>query len=177
MMFVDGENLAKRFQSLREGRHVGEHVRHRADVYVWSEYASRRGGPCEFIRRYYYTSAGGDRDEHERIANELRDLGIEAPRVFPRKQKGRSKRVDITLATDMLTHAHRGNYDLAVLVAGDGDYVPLVEAVQGEGKRVALWFVDDGLNPALRAAADHYWDLGELLFNDRTTQPAFSLMY
>jgi uncharacterized LabA/DUF88 family protein len=63
----------------------------------------------------------------------------------------------------MLTHAHRGNYDLAVLVAGDEDYVPLVQAVMAEGKRVAVWFLQDGLSDALRLEADHFYDLANVL--------------
>lgn len=51
-----------------------------------------------------------------------------------------------------------------MLVAGDGDYIPLVEAVKAEGRRVVLWFVSSGLSPALARSADHYWDMGEILF-------------
>ena len=178
MMFVDGENLAKRYAAILETRDSPvEHVRWERDVFVWSGFASRRNGPQEYIRRYYYTSCPGDEERRRRVEAQLRDLGIEAPRVFPRPKSGRSKRVDISLATDMLTHAHRKNYDIAVLVSGDGDYVPLVEAVKAEGRRVALWFVDDGLSPDLRAAADHYWDLGEVLFVDRHREPAFIALY
>ncbi len=74
-------------------------------------------------------------------------------------------RVDITLATDMLLHATRKHYDVAVLVAGDEDYVPLVRAVQGEGARVYVWFLPDGLSLALQMAADYYVDLDEYMFN------------
>jgi uncharacterized protein (TIGR00288 family) len=103
-------------------------------------------------------------------------MGIEAPRVFPRRRSGRSKRVDITLATEMLLHAHRKNYDIAILVGGDEDYVPLVEAVKSEGRRVALWALESGLSSALRKSADHYWNIGELLFRENNTQ-SFDLMY
>ena len=72
--------------------------------------------------------------------------------------------MDITLATDMLLHATRKHYDVAVLVAGDEDYVPLVRAVQGEGARVYVWFFSNGLSPALRMAADRYVNLDEFLF-------------
>jgi uncharacterized LabA/DUF88 family protein len=83
-----------------------------------------------------------------------------------RKTKGRgSKRVDITLTTEMLSHAARRNYETAVLVAGDEDYVPLVTAVQGEGRRVVLWFLADGLSPALRRAADHFVNIEDVLFS------------
>ena len=89
-----------------------------------------------------------------------------APFVF-KKEKGRkSKQVDISLATDMLTHAFRKNYDMAILVAGDEDYIPLVKAVMSEGRKVVLWFVDNGLYPKLVNAVDHYFDLGRVLFQD-----------
>ena len=180
MMFVDGENLALRYKAMvtTGGAHRAAHVVHEDNVFAWSPYASRivHGGPG-FVRRYYYTSCQGDTNRREEVAEKIRNLGIEAPRVFPRvKQKG-SKRVDITLATDMLTHAHRHNYDIAILVAGDEDFVPLVEAVQREGRRVFLWFVKGGLSPTLKNAADFYWDLGSLLFNDPSTNPAFGEHY
>ena len=150
MMFVEGENLAKRYSAILGTEEPRSHVVYEKDVYVWSRYATRINGPQDFIRRYYYTSAPGDQPSRDAIAEKLRQLGIETPRVFHRSRNGRSKRVDITLATDMLTHAHRKNYDIAVLVAGDEDYVPLVEAVKAEGRRVALWFVPDGLSYAFK---------------------------
>jgi uncharacterized LabA/DUF88 family protein len=169
MIFVDGENLAIRYKAELADRKPVSHVVHVTDTMVWSNYASRQNGPQEFVRRYYYTSARGDEDARDQLEIQLKDLGIEAPRVFPRKKTGRSKRVDITLATEMLTHAHRGNYDIAVLVAGDEDYVPLIEAVKQEGKRVAVWALESGLSPAIKKAADHYWNIGELLFRERKT--------
>lgn len=177
MMFVDGENLAIRYGALLGNEKPASHVVYEPNIFVWSSYASRRSGPQEYIRRYYYTSAPNDNDYRTGIEQRLRQLGIEAPRVFPKTKNRGSKRVDITLATDMLTHAHRKNYDIAILVAGDEDYIPLVEAVKSEGLRVALWFVESGLSPALQAAADHYWNLGELLFTDRETNRAFDMLY
>jgi len=177
MMFVDGENLAKRYGAILKTDAPRSHVAYEPDVYVWSRYATRINGPQDFIRRYYYTSAPGDQPSRDAIAERLRELGIEAPRVFYRSRNGRSKRVDITLATDMLTHAHRENYDIAILVAGDEDYVPLVEAVKGEGRRVVLWFVPDGLSPALRSSVDHYWNMSELLFKDESNSPGFGVIY
>lgn len=86
-------------------------------------------------------------------------MGIHAPRVFPKfKQKG-SKRVDISLSVDMLSHAQAGSYDAAVLVAGDEDYVPLVEAVEAQGRQVFVWFVSSGLSPALKRQADYFFNL------------------
>ena len=115
--------------------------------------------PVPVIRHYYYTSAVGSTEVRDKIHDQLASLHIEAPRVFPKRKGKRSKRVDISLSVDMLSHAHRKNYDLAVLVAGDEDYVPLVEAVEAEGRRVVLWFFENGLSVSLRRAVDHFFDL------------------
>ena len=48
-------------------------------------------------------------------------------------------------------------------VAGDEDYVPLVDAVMAEGRRVVLWFIEDGLSPTLKRRADYHCDIGPLL--------------
>lgn len=168
MVFVDGENLAIRYKAELGGIPPVSHVSYEPDVFVWSPYASRIHGPQNYIRRHYYTSAQGGTEAIGDIEERLLRAGIEAPRVFhkPSREK-RSKRVDITLATEMLTHAHRKNYDIAVLVSGDEDYVPLVEAVKSEGRQVVLWALKNGLSPALKKACDHFWDIGEVLLREK----------
>lgn len=47
---------------------------------------------------------------------------------------GSEKTVDVNLAVDMFRLSN--NYDLAILVSGDQDYVPAVQAVKDMGKRV-----------------------------------------
>lgn len=43
---------------------------------------------------------------------------------------------DIHLATDMISLAYENGYDTAVLVSGDGDFVPAIRKVQKLGKKV-----------------------------------------
>ncbi len=53
------------------------------------------------------------------------------------------KRVDTRLVADLIHYAANGAYDAAVLVSGDDDFVPAVEAVNALGKQVwvATWSV------------------------------------
>ena len=81
------------------------------------------------VRSYYYTSVVGDSDKVRRIENALWDLGFTA-RVFKKEQKSRAKAVDIALTTEMLSHAFGNHYDAAVLITGDGDFLPVVEQVK-----------------------------------------------
>lgn len=115
------------------------------------------------IRKYYYTSVPDDGVRIDQTELKLKSVGIEAPRVFRKDKTKGSKRVDISLSTDMLTHAAHQHFDIAVLVAGDEDYVPLVRAVQGEGARVHVWFVSNGMSPALEKAADSFLDITHIL--------------
>jgi uncharacterized LabA/DUF88 family protein len=165
MMFVDGENLSIRYKNRRDRGCDKQDIEYEPDVFVWSlQVGLTHTNRLHVVRRYYYTSAIGSPELLDSYAERLKTVGIESPHIFPRTKGRASKRVDISLTTDMLTHAHRQNYDLAILVAGDEDYVPLVEAVKGEGRRVAVWFFpDDGLSRALRMAADHFFDVSELL--------------
>src|SRR3989442_14043778 len=151
MLFVDGENLAIRYANILKQRNEEPRpeIRHVPNTYVWSTSLELPQTTPAVMRKYYYTAVQGDHSALGEIEKQLKSLGMETPRVF-KKDKGKgSKRVDITLATDMLLHATRKHYDVAILVAGDEDYVPLVRAVQGEGARVYVWFMADGLSPAL----------------------------
>jgi Uncharacterized conserved protein len=100
----------------------------------------------------------------------LKNIGIEAPRVFKKNKTRGSKQVDISLSVDMLTHASRKNYDVAVLAAGDEDYAPLVDAVMAEGRRVCLWFVEKGLSPLLKNRVDHFYSLEHILLDENASK-------
>ena len=43
---------------------------------------------------------------------------------------------DIHIATDMVSFAYENTYDTAILVSGDGDFVPTIKRVQKLGKKV-----------------------------------------
>jgi uncharacterized LabA/DUF88 family protein len=111
----------------------------------------------------YRLTVACNAEDIQKASDWIKDQGFETPRVFPKHKTKGSKRVDISLATDMLIHAARKHYDIAVLVAGDEDYVPLVRAVKSEGARVHVWFLRGGLNPQLRHESDYFVDLDEFL--------------
>jgi uncharacterized LabA/DUF88 family protein len=175
MMFVDGENLTIRAQRFAQDKSISldEGPYYVRDVFVWlpEVQATRRllyheDGSEELqllgVRAYYYTSTIGDDDKIRSVREALWKLGFQ-PEVFKKSRgQARTKGVDIALATDLLGNAYRDNYDAAVLIAGDGDYVPLVEEVKRLGKVVHVVFFgenDRGLSPELRLASDWFWEL------------------
>ena len=63
----------------------------------------------------------------------LAELETLAETKFPRYTE---KRVDVSIAVDMVTMACEGTYDVAYLLSADSDLVPAVEAVRSRGKKV-----------------------------------------
>jgi uncharacterized LabA/DUF88 family protein len=162
MTFVDGENFAIRFGNLLKTKNLkpGSRINcYLPGVAVWCREFNNAQGGANVLRKHYYTSVQGSDADIQSVAEQLKAAGIEAPRVFRKDKQRGSKRVDISLATDMLFHATQDHYEVAVLIAGDEDYVPLVRAVQNQGKLVHVWFIHDGLSPALKHTADYFVDL------------------
>ena len=48
------------------------------------------------------------------------------------------KETDVRLSVDLVVGAYEDQYDVAMLISGDTDYVPAVKAVRKRGKRV-IW--------------------------------------
>ncbi len=154
---------------------------YRKDTFVWfrnGQATSPRFGTVPrlaecALRSYYYTSLVADFPEIETVKEQLWAMRF-SPQVFKRESgQVKAKGVDIALTKDMLSHAFRGNYEIAVLVAGDGDYLPLIEEVKRLGKLVYVWFFaveGGGLNPSIKMAADYFADIGSLL-DECSTMP------
>jgi len=60
------------------------------------------------------------------------------------------KKVDINIAIDVVTLAYEDAYDTAVLVTGDGDFLPVVKKVIGLDKKVEIWAFKYSLANTLR---------------------------
>ena len=173
MLFVDGENLTIRAQKLASDKAVSlqEGAEYRKNVFVWfpglkatPALTNTAASPIKVqdhaMRAYYYTSLTGDEPQVLSVKQALRSLGFH-PEVFKKaKLDEKAKGVDIALAKDFLSHAFLGNYDVAVLIAGDGNYVPLITEVKRLGKIVYVaFFRDYGLSTELHLAADMFFEM------------------
>ena len=85
--------------------------------------------------------------------------------VFGRNAANKEKQVDSSIVTTMMEDsyeymkAERG--DMAVLVAGDGDYVPNVRSMQKRGLQVRVVFWKHATSRELRETADEFVDLDQ----------------
>jgi uncharacterized LabA/DUF88 family protein len=177
MLFVDGENFTIRTQEYAKesGFAIPPCKEYLKDVYLWPFTqgnaviyqwlcGGRTRSMLSFVptRLHYYTSMCGDDDLLREAKGTLWDFGLDA-QVFKKSRRDtKAKGVDIALTKDMLVHAFYNHYEVAVLVAGDGDYVPLVEEVKRHGKRVICVFVNTKhMSRELILACDEFKDISE----------------
>ncbi len=121
----------------------------------------RKSVPLDLLRCYFYycppwmstepTEAEKKRmAEHIAFMNELQSLERWSVRLgkLQRRWDGHresfeQKRVDVLLSVDMVRHSASGHIQHAVLVAGDSDFIPAIEAAKESGATVSLWCGDE----------------------------------
>ena len=156
MVFIDGSNL---YHSLRD-------YFKRSDL-DFEKFYHKLVGVRRLVRVYYYNAVVDQTKDAQQYANQQRFfdkmrrlpyLEIRLGRLIyrgwpttPPYEKG----IDIKLATDMLVHAFRENYDVAILVSGDTDFADALQAVKDQGKHVEVALFGGGSSSQhLRDVAD-----------------------
>jgi len=90
-------------------------------------------------------------------------------RTYPLKySKGQifQKGIDVQLAVDLVTHAFRDNFDVAVVCSGDIDLLESLKIVKSLGKIVVVMSHPFITAKALRKEADFYIDMSKLRDED-----------
>ncbi len=123
---IEKPDYIQLIEALREGRYLV-----RAYYYngIYPEWAAKNDPEIRKLRDYA-----------ERFKKIFRDKPIKAIYVEMKKRDDKwiQKGVDVQMATDILSLAHRDAYSVALLVTGDGDFAPVIREVQSYGKRAEL---------------------------------------
>ena len=170
MLFVDGSNLlVEMFRAIgatqRAERPTDDAI-HLAKAILWKAtlplLSDQVIGPMRLVRTYWFGSIQGSPEYLEERRVVLHRAGYE-PVLFP-KVKGRGEKgVDLAVAREMLIHGFNKNYDVAILVAGDADYVGLVQDLKRLGLYVVgMFFENPALSPLLRTSLDYFQPLQTL---------------
>ncbi len=111
-------------------------------------------------------------EEHVQLMEEMESMERWAVRLgkLQRRWEGHreyfeQKRVDVLLSVDMVRHSAAGHIQHAIVVAGDSDFIPAIEATKESGATVTLWYGDDNsIHKDLLALADivHKMDIKKL---------------
>jgi hypothetical protein len=98
--------------------------------------------------------------ENDSLWDRARDASFEVE-VYDRNAANKEKQVDTGLATRLLSDSYehmqaRLPEVMAVLVSGDGDYVPPVEDLQRRGIKVRVVFWEHAVSRELKETADEF---------------------
>ena len=176
-IFFDGQNFYRSLQRFDETLRV-DYDR----LAVWI--TQTVGGPgAMFGGAYYYI--GVSPDAPQVVEGFLKGLelrpgyfvkrdprvrrSVRCPACGAENEYTTEKRVDTRLVADLIQYAANGAYDAAVLVSGDDDFVPAVEAVNALGKQVwvATWSAEE-LSSDLRVRCFGHLSLSDGLGAFRT---------
>ena len=93
-----------------------------------------------YVRGTHRRRADARMSVHEEFVSEIESLdrwsmrlGKLQKRWDGKKEYFEQKRVDVLLSVDLVRHAAAGHIQHAVLIAGDSDFVPAVEAAKEHG--------------------------------------------
>jgi uncharacterized LabA/DUF88 family protein len=169
MIFIDGSNL---YHSLKN--HFN-----RTDLDI-GRFCRKLLNRRQLIRIYYYNARVGQKQEPELYKQQQAFFAGVNAIPYTELRLGRlvytnqwpnvppyEKGTDVQLATDMITHSYKGNYDVAILVAGDNDFAGAVQAVKDNGKHVEVaLFGKEGTSQLLRSVADKVIPINARLLKD-----------
>lgn len=125
-------------------------------------------GAYSRLRTYFYNVVPPNEQTAKSVRDFHTDLGL-GDRIevrlgkmqkTPGDRKDRQKQVDVLLALDMFRLASSGKMDMAILVSGDGDFVPLLQAVKDEGVLTKVVYAPNSFDNDLRIVADGHLEIG-----------------
>ncbi len=152
MVFIDGSNL---YHVLTQscGRHDLQ----------FDKFAMKLANGRKLQRIYYYNiKQESDTNpnmgvEQQKFLDSMYDTPYVEVRLGIWKQRGDimvEKGVDVMLATDVVTNAYNDHYDTAIVVSGDADFYPALQAVKNVGKHIEVAAFDMNLSAESARVAD-----------------------
>ena len=147
MVFVDGSNL---YHVL--GQNCSRHNVH------FDKLANKLSNGRDLKRTYYYNIRQEDQNgEQQKFLDSMFDTPYLEVKLGISKQRGEivvEKGVDVMLATDLVVHAYKDHYDTAVVVSGDADFYPALQAVKDVGKHVEVAAFESNISSESSKVAD-----------------------
>ena len=162
VLFIDGSNFYHGLKSI-----YGEDKK--LSLFNFLKFGELLSGKRDLLRIFYYNVSLDFSDNEKKYWNQQRfferiknteKVKLILSRLQKRKIKGTNEHYyvvkgdDIHLAVDMVKGAYEGTFDVAILVSGDGDFIPAVEIIQEKGKSVENAYFKQSLSWHLKQECD-----------------------
>ena len=164
MIFIDGSNLY----------HVLLKNCGRSDL-KFLDFAEKLTGPKRKLEKIYYYNVRQELEgkikipeEQQKFLTSLHKISkLEVKLGIWKEQNGSivEKGVDVMLATDLVLHAVKNNFDTAIIVSGDGDFFPAIETVKKEGKIVEVAAFESNISKEASESSNNVIKLKKSFFN------------
>ncbi|MEE3400507.1 MAG: NYN domain-containing protein [Methanomethylophilus sp.] len=122
-------------------------------------------GERDLVGAYVFDTGldGGQNDKMRPFHDKLSYQGF---RVMTRDsydpERKEQKEIDVAMACEMVTHALQDHYDVAIVVSGDGDFVPAIQHVQSAGKMVEVASFSNSVSGRIKRFADRFYALEKM---------------
>ena len=176
MMFVDGGYLRQQMNdNLKEAQFLGDPEKSIFEANLQGIF----GKSCErffpnaladLIRIYYYDGVSTD-PKHKKIKEyheKLKKMNMVHVKTIPliksSKEKSgyKQKGIDTQISIDMISKAYENHYDVALLLAGDNDFEPVVNAVKNDaGKNVYGIYFSSSYSEHLKYSFDSVYEINK----------------
>tara|TARA_Y100000817_G_scaffold89637_1_gene69748 strand:+ start:761 stop:1402 length:642 start_codon:yes stop_codon:yes gene_type:complete len=164
MIFIDGSNLY----------HVLLKNCGRSDL-MFSSFGKKLTGKDRELKKIFYYNVKQELqgkikipEEQKKFLKSLEKIdNLEVKLGIWKEQNGSivEKGVDVLLATDLVLNSVKNKYDTAIIVSGDGDFFPAIEAVKKEGKIVEVAAFESNISKEASDSADKVIKLRKSFFN------------
>lgn len=165
MIFIDGSNLY----------HVLLKNCGRSDL-MFSSFGKKLTGKDRELKKIFYYNVKQELqgkikipEEQKKFLKSLEKIdNLEVKLGIWKEQNGSivEKGVDVLLATDLVLNSVKNKYDTAIIVSGDGDFFPAIEAVKKEGKVVEVAAFESNISKEASDSADKVIKLRKSFFNN-----------
>lgn len=161
MLFIDGGYLRANLRELFGSDQINfaRLAREIVALWNWGNTAS------ELVRAYYYDAIVDPIENPNKFKqqntyfDEIRKLDtyeVRLGRLKKTEKRPRQKGVDTLIALDMIIKAFQDHYDIAFLLAGDDDFVDIVQSVKTfTGKRIVGVFFSKHISKGLKECFDY----------------------
>jgi len=166
-MTLEGDEMAKKAIVFIDGNNLYFGLKKNVGNYNlnYDKFINKLAAGYDLIRAYFYT-AEFRREDDEKIfgsqqkfltyLQEVPKMQVVTARIERRGDHLVEKGVDVQLAVDLVRYGAKDNYDVAIVVSGDGDYAPAVEAVKDFGHNVINAFFPDEASSYLKQVCDDF---------------------